>query len=432
MSTRGEDIVDYLKQFIGTKYVWGGNSLTNGVDCSGLIQQGFKHFGIDLPRVTNQQIGQGKAIGIKGLRAGDLVFFDTNPDRSGPDHVGLYIGGGKMIEAPRPGKSVQITDMTQGYYVDRFMGGRRINGVTSTGSSSADAADTKTEEKLSPEEMAANYGWAYGFLTGTPELNKLFKEAVKDTWTADKFQAELRDTDWWKKTSESARNAQVMKSTDPATWRATLDAAKLQVRQLAATVGAAVPPAKLSKIAESVVTAGLDEDGIRNILGQYVNFSKEGNLTGEAGMHEYTMKKFAAENGVSISDQAIKNQAQLIVRKLATTEDYENQIRQQAISKYPSYADQLNAGQTMTDIADPYIQMMSDELEVPDTGITINNPTIRTALNGVNASGVPSGLSLGDFQSSLRLDPRWTKTQKAQDQTMTVANKVLSDMGLVS
>ncbi len=162
-----------------------------------------------------------------------------------------------------------------------------------------------------------------------------------------------------------------------------------------------------------------------------MNFTKDGTLKGEAGMHEYTMKQYAAENGVEISEEAIKNQAQLVVRKLATTQDYEDQVRQQAISKYPSYADQLNAGQTMTDIADPYIQMMADELEVPDTGITINDPTIKGALNGVDAKGVPSGKSLGDFQSQLRLDPRWTKTQKAQDQTMTVANKVLTDMGLI-
>ena len=77
MAISGEDIGAYAQQFLGTPYVWGGNSLTKGVDCSGLVQQVFKHFGINLPRVTYDQIGQGSPVGMKGLRPGDLVFFDT-------------------------------------------------------------------------------------------------------------------------------------------------------------------------------------------------------------------------------------------------------------------------------------------------------------------------------------------------------------------
>ena len=82
MAVMGSDIVDYLKKFIGTPYVWGGNDLESGVDCSGLIVQGFKKFGIDLPRVTYDMIGKGEAVSMKGLRTGDLVFFDENGRRA--------------------------------------------------------------------------------------------------------------------------------------------------------------------------------------------------------------------------------------------------------------------------------------------------------------------------------------------------------------
>src|SRR5882757_11100715 len=113
MSTSGIDIGDYAQQFLGTKYVWGGNNLSTGVDCSGLVQQVYKHFGVDLPRTTYEQIGQGAPIGLKNLKPGDLVFFETNGKQAGPDHVGIYLGDGKMINAPRPGKSVEIADMTK-------------------------------------------------------------------------------------------------------------------------------------------------------------------------------------------------------------------------------------------------------------------------------------------------------------------------------
>jgi len=428
--TAGEDIVKYLLQFKGTPYVWGGTQ-PGGFDCSGLMQYGFQHFGIKLPRTTYDQIGQGQAIGMKGLRPGDLVFFDTDKNRSGPDHVGIYMGNGKMFHTPRPGKSAEVTDMTSGYYLDRFMGGRRIDGVKAAGGSVADAP-TEAEVKMTPEELAASYGWAYGFLNGNKELRGLFKQAVDGTWSAEKFQAELRDTSWWKKTSDTARQAQVLEKTDPATWQAQQLAVTTQVQQLAAQVGAAIPQSKLKGIVDSVLRTGMDENQIRDVLGQYVGFTKDGTLKGEAGMHEFTMKQYAAQMGVEIGDQAIKNQAQLVVRKMATSQDFESQIREQAKSAFPGYGEQIDAGMTMKDIATPYQQLMSKELELPDSPLGLMDPTVRQALNGLDKDGKPSGMNLPDFQNMLRNDPRWRTTQGAQDQAMNVGHAVLRDLGLTS
>jgi len=431
MTVSGDDLANYMKQFVGTPYVWGGTD-PSGFDCSGLMQYSFGKFGIKIPRVTYDQIGQGQAVNMKGLRAGDLVFFDTDPGTKGPDHVGMYIGGGKMIDSPRPGKNVEIVDMTKGYYADRFMGGRRIAGVTNAGASSSDFATQADDVKLSPEEQAANYGWSVAFLEHNPELKDKFDQAVKNSWTADKFQAEIRDTNWWKTTSDTARQVQQLKATDPATYNANLSAATLQVQKLASEVGAALPVGQLGKIAQNVVNAGLDEDGIRNILGGYVNFTKNGTMTGEAGMHQYTMKQYAASMGVSISDQALKNQAALVVRKMATTQDFESQLRDQAKSAYPAFSSQINGGQTMMDIATPYMQTMSQELGVPSTSITLQDPLIKSALNGLDQNGKPAGKTLLDFTSQLRNDPRWGKTSDAQDQVMSVGHTVLQSMGLVT
>jgi hypothetical protein len=396
------------------------------------MQYGFKKFGINLPRVTYDQIGEGDAVGMKGLRTGDLVFFDTDKGTAGPDHVGIYMGNGKMFHTPRPGKSAEITDITSGYYMDRFMGGRRIAGVVSPGGSSADAPEPG-EVKMSPEELAASYGWAAGFLNSNSELKKLFNSAVDETWTAEKFQAELRDTKWWKTTSETARQAQLLKKTDPATYNASVQAVTIQIRQLASEVGAAIPESKMKKIVTDAIATGIDkdEDALRNILGGYVTFTKDGTMKGEAGMHEFTMRQYAALNGVEMSDQALKNQAQLVVRKMATTQDFESQIREQAKSAFPGYAEQLDAGMTMKDIASPYEQVMAKELELPVNPAGLNDQLIRTALNGVSKDGKPTGLSLTDFQQQLRSDPRWAKTQNAQDSVMNIGATVLRDMGLM-
>ena len=429
MAVSGADIAKYAQQFLGTQYVWGGNSLTSGVDCSGLVQQVYKHFGLSVARTTYDQIGQGKAVGMSDLQPGDMVFFDTDKSISGPDHVGLYLGNGKFIEAPRPGKSVQISDMKSGYYQDTFMGARRVSGIVGGGPNDDQNDTTGVSARLSPEELASDYGFAYSFLNSIPEVGKLFEEYVANDWSKEQFQAKLRDTKWWQENSDSMRKTQAMKSTDPATYEANLQATQILVEQEAAKIGASIPPKKLKSIAEKALATNMDEGALANVLGGYVKFVG-GTLKGEAGQYENSIKSYAASQGVTLDDQAIKNQAALIGRKLATESDFKNQIMQQAASSYPGYKDQLAAGQTMMDIANPYIQIMAQQLEINPASIKLTDPLIRQALNGVNKDGKPTGLDQSDFVASLRNDPRWAQTQNAQDKVMSVGQSVLKSMGL--
>lgn len=431
MAANGADIAAWAKRWVGTPYVWGGNSLSSGIDCSGLVQQVYKHFGVNVSRTTYTQIGEGKGVGMDELQAGDMVFFDTNPSQKGPDHVGIYLGGGKMIHAPRPGKSVEIVDMTSGYYQGIFMGGRRVKGIQGGGNAEPwDPTDTK---RLSPEELAASYGWAYGFLKGQSELRKLFDSAVDESWSPDKFQAELRDTKWWKQNSADMRKAAVEKSTDPATYNAKVQAAKIQIQQLAAEMGAAIPASKLNKMADQAVRTNMDEALLKNVLGGYIDFQDNGGtLRGSAGQFEQSIREFAYNMGITLDKQTIKNQAQLIGRGLATEQDFQNQIVNQASSMFPGYKSQLEAGQSMMDIANPYIQQMADDLDIPYTSINLNDPLLKQALNGVNSAGKPTGMDATTFQSVIRNDPRWKRTNKATANVMGVGLQVLKDMGLRS
>lgn len=430
MATNGEALVDYLKQFIGTPYVWGGEA-PGGFDCSGLLVYGAKHFGLDLGgRTTYEQIGHGTAVNAKGLRVGDLVFFDTDGSVAGPDHVGIYAGNGKMLHAPRPGKSVELADMTTGYWMGKFMGGRRIDGVVATGGNSNDFASEKEKVKLTKEELAATYGWAIGFMESNPELKKLFQNAVDETWTAQKFQAEVRNTTWWKTTSEKTREAQALESSDPATYAAQVAAVRLQVQQLAGKAGAYIPEDKMDSIVKSVINTGMDELGIMEVLSGYIGFTENGTLGGAAGLHEYEMKKYAAEQGVKLDTNTVKEQAQLIARKMATADDFKAQIREQAKSAFPGYSAQIDAGMTVKDLAKPYQSVMAQSLELPSDSISLDDPTIKQALNGVNKDGKPIGATLSQFQDLLRSDPRWRKTSNARNGALAAASKVLQDMGL--
>ncbi len=100
-------VVAEAGKYVGVPYLWGGTDPAKGLDCSGFTQLVFGNLGIDLPRVSSQQATAGRAVAsVATARPGDLVFFDHAPDRPGIDHVGIYIGGGRMIAAPQPGQSV--------------------------------------------------------------------------------------------------------------------------------------------------------------------------------------------------------------------------------------------------------------------------------------------------------------------------------------
>jgi cell wall-associated NlpC family hydrolase len=90
-SVSGEAVVSYALQFVGNPYKWGGNSLTNGVDCSGFVHQVYAHFGISTPRYSQAFKSVGQAVAYQNIQAGDVVVY--------PGHVAIYIGNGNIVEA---------------------------------------------------------------------------------------------------------------------------------------------------------------------------------------------------------------------------------------------------------------------------------------------------------------------------------------------
>ncbi|MGW1930764.1 C40 family peptidase, partial [Streptomyces sp. NPDC001919] len=104
---RASQAVSFARAQLGKPYVWGATG-PSGYDCSGLTQAAWRAAGVTLPRTTYTQINAGRRVSRSQLAPGDLVFF-----YSGISHVGLYIGGGQMIHAPRPGAPVRIAPIDE-------------------------------------------------------------------------------------------------------------------------------------------------------------------------------------------------------------------------------------------------------------------------------------------------------------------------------
>jgi cell wall-associated NlpC family hydrolase len=120
--SKGNEVVNYAYKFLGKPYVYGAAG-PNAFDCSGLTQYVYNKFGICLSRTTYSQVSEGTRVNRNDLRPGDLVFFNTEGSIS---HVGIYIGNGEFIHAPRTGKPVMVSSLSDGYYSQSYATARRV------------------------------------------------------------------------------------------------------------------------------------------------------------------------------------------------------------------------------------------------------------------------------------------------------------------
>lgn len=100
-SSNGQAVVDYARQFLGKPYVYGGNSLTNGTDCSGFVKGVYAAFGINLPRTSSEQRSVGYAVSLSEIQPGDIVCYSG--------HVGIYAGNNTLIHASNEKTGITLT-----------------------------------------------------------------------------------------------------------------------------------------------------------------------------------------------------------------------------------------------------------------------------------------------------------------------------------
>ena len=103
-SDLGKKIAKYACQFIGNPYVYGGTSLTNGADCSGFVYRIYGNFGYSLPRTSYEQRSAGSSVSYDEAQPGDLICYDG--------HVGMYIGGGKIVHASNAKTGIKVSTAT--------------------------------------------------------------------------------------------------------------------------------------------------------------------------------------------------------------------------------------------------------------------------------------------------------------------------------
>ncbi|MBU6501974.1 MAG: C40 family peptidase [Burkholderiales bacterium] len=154
VSDKASELVANAMGFLGVPYKYGGTSTeSGGFDCSGFVRTIYEQtLGLVLPRRASQQAAATEVIKRKDLQPGDLVFFNTM--RRAFSHVGIYIGNGKFIHAPRTGGEIRVEDMDLRYWRSRFDGARRVE--TASRDNTATVPSESRSAELVPDPVSAS------------------------------------------------------------------------------------------------------------------------------------------------------------------------------------------------------------------------------------------------------------------------------------
>lgn len=287
------------------------------------------------------------------------------------------------------------------------------------------------QDKINRDEIEQEYGLAFALFKAFPELNHLLNKAVNQNWDASKFQTELRQTDWFKHHSDIWRQNTALKYSDPATYHERLRNQRTIVSNLAGAFDADLSKKATTRLTERALLFGWDENQIRDVLASHVRPGKDGHYEGELSAIESQLRNTALRNGVRLHRDQVKGWMQNIVRGNATQEQFQTHIRTQAARTFGAYADQINGGVDLVDIAQPYMQSMSDILELNPGSIDLYDRTIRKALDQRDKDGKPVAMTVSDFEDSLRGDKRWQFTDGARDQATEYAIRLGEAFGVL-
>jgi len=111
------------ERFVGIPYRWGGDTVVDGMDCSGFVRAVYNLCGVNIPRTSREQYRVGDVVAKDELKDGDLLFFGASADEI--THVGIFVGGGRFVHAPKRGDDIRVSTIDEAYYLKRFVGAKR-------------------------------------------------------------------------------------------------------------------------------------------------------------------------------------------------------------------------------------------------------------------------------------------------------------------
>lgn len=303
------------------------------------------------------------------------------------------------------------------------------------------AIATPIMPKLSDKVLASQYGLSSSLINSSKTLKSLFKKAVAQGWTPARFTAELKNSKWWRTQSKTLREYIIMKHSDPATFSQKWKQYQYAVNQLAVQAGLGNQINKKGQSSELLKDAiynrfalGWSDARVGDWLAARAK-THDGVMWGEAGEAFNKLHSLAYAMGMTYSGSWYADRSREIASGKTTIETMESKIRAQAGAKYYAFKNQIMAGQSVQDLAAPYVSTVARILELPETDIDVinNKHVIKAMTSKVKAGQQPATqYPIWQFENDLRNDPLWRKTNNARESLMTTARQVAKDFGMAT
>jgi len=292
--------------------------------------------------------------------------------------------------------------------------------------------------KMSPEQrniwvedarrkvMASEFGWAASFLDDA-ELGPLLRRAAgPPPWSPDKLSREIKKTNWWQSRTVAQRQWDQGVASDPATFNQRVETQKRGIKEVAAGLSLVLNDEQITALATESLRSGWDED-------QTINAIANEGVRGESfgadirfGITGRGVRGLASQYAVPLSDQAADGWAEKLATGGITQTDYENYLRGQAKSLYPSLADDIDRGVNVSTIIDPYSQVAVSTLGINAAEIDFADPKWNAALNFDDGKGRRM-MTLFEWGEHLRRDERYDYDRTPE--ATSKAYRMVSDLG---
>lgn len=311
----------------------------------------------------------------------------------------------------------------QGYRSAGTDTGNPITGTIPDSSPPPDATDS--EYNIAQDERYGAFSW----LMAEPSVGPLLRQASQEGWGWNEFFAKLQQTAWWQSHSDAQRKWDGLYSTDPATAARQLNERIGDLTRMASALGANVTGERLKMIAFQSLRLGWREEDLQRAVVAESRY-KPG-LGGQIGATETEIKKLAADYGINAPDKNANRFAKQVLSGQITMDGLSEHYRKLAKAMFPAFADDIDNGVTVRDIATPYVQAASRLLEVDESTIDLADPKFARPLTNRNDKGKPHPMSLDEWASTLMNDAKygWEKTANARDAAYALTQQLGVAMG---
>jgi peptidoglycan hydrolase-like protein with peptidoglycan-binding domain len=312
-------------------------------------------------------------------------------------------------------------------------GGAPHNAGGGGGGGAAPAAAATADPATLARQM---YGYLGGYLNH-PELGPILQQGAREGWTTERLQAALMSTNWWKSTSQVARQWGLLKTSDPAEATRQVQAQVGTLRTLVNTEGFGdqFSDADLNALAEQFLMTGVQGDAVRPFLFAHVKYQGVGAPVGTAGVNMDLVKARAADFLYPMTDETAFDWARKISTGQTTLDSFEVTMRNQAMSQYAydkHITDAVSGGQTLKQVFDPYIQQAAGLLEQSPSTINLQDPKFQKMVDFVDSTGQRRAMTIAEAGDYVRSTNDWQTTDNARGAAASAAEQILRAFGKVS